>query len=207
MRRRVAQLIANLERRRFLPRDSIGIDAVDQPNPDRIALRKIAHQLQTDVEVADHLEHPRAMHHALRQLAERHRALGDQHVRLQPRAARVGRRRRRGVAGRGADYRARALAQGLRDRQRHAPVLERAGRVGAFKLKVNLDVWPEPLCKRAHLDKRGVAFVERDHRRRIRHRQEAAVMLDQSGPVRQPRLFGLRAWGPTPSPKASPRFG
>src|SRR5208283_1770228 len=50
-----------------------------------------------------------------------------------PRATRVCRRGRRRVAGGGADYRARALAQRLRNRQRHAPVLERAGRIGAFE--------------------------------------------------------------------------
>ena len=66
MGRRVAQLVADLERAGLLPRDPVRIDAVDQTNPHRITLGQIAHDLQADVEVADNLDHPRTMHHALR---------------------------------------------------------------------------------------------------------------------------------------------
>src|SRR5208282_492609 len=97
-----------------------------------------------------------------------------------------GRGRGRGVPGRGANYSPRALAQRLADRDRHAAILERAGRVGAVVLQVKLYVTAEPPGELGTLDQRRVALVERHDRGVVADRQEAPVMLDQPGPSRKP---------------------
>jgi len=174
----VAKLVAHLEGGGLLSGDAIGIDAVDQPNPHRVTLGQIAHDLQADIEVADNLDNPRSMHHALRKLAQRHRAFRDQHVGLETGAGRVGGGRRCGIAGRGADDLARAFAERLAHRDRHAAVLEGTGGVGALEFQVHLDIMTEARGERRALDKRRVALVERDDGRRLSDRQKAPVMFD-----------------------------
>ena len=99
------------------------------------------------------------------------------------RAVRRGRGRR--VAGRGADDRPGARLDGLGDRHDHAAVLERAGRVLALDLEVQVrgaDRLPEPLGA----DERRGALAQRQRRRRVGHRQEAAVALHQPRSGRSP---------------------
>src|SRR5439155_1045851 len=73
------------------------------------------------------------------ELAERDLALRHDHVGADAGARRVGGGGGRGVPGGRADDRLGALGEGSRDRDRHAAVLERAGRVLALALQVQLD--------------------------------------------------------------------
>src|SRR5581483_10058615 len=113
MRGRIAELIAYLEGGGFLSRDAVGVDAVNEADSDRVALGEVTDDLETDVEVADYLHHPRAVHHRLRKFAEGDRALRDKDVGLQAGASGVGGCGGGGVAGGGADDGAGAFAEGL----------------------------------------------------------------------------------------------
>src|SRR5581483_1998164 len=113
MRGRIAELIAYLEGGGFLSRDAVGIDAVDEADSYRVALGEVADNLEADIEVADYLEHPRAVHHRLRKLAEGNRSLGNKDVGLESGASGVGGGGGGGVAGGGADDGAGAFAKRL----------------------------------------------------------------------------------------------
>jgi hypothetical protein len=65
----------------------------------------------------------------------------------------------------------------LRDREGHAPVLERTGRVGALTLEPELDTEAggEPLGTQ----ERCRALAEREDRGRRRQRQRVAIALEQ----------------------------
>ena len=77
----------------------------------------------------------------LEQLADRDLALGQDDDHLHPGRRAIGRGGCRGVAGRRADDGGRAGLGGLRHGDDHAAVLERAGRVLALDLEVQV---PEP---------------------------------------------------------------
>ena len=104
--------------------------------------------------------------------APRHGARGREHDCGQPGARRVRRRRRGGVARRGADHRAGALLQRLRDRNGHAAVLVRGGRVRRLPLGPQLGAVPLRQARQAQaavvdpspseIDRR--AFADRKHR-------------------------------------------
>ena len=87
--------------------------------------RHVEHALEVRLD----LEHARAVHARLQQLALGDPPGGHHHHGLQAGARGVGGRARGGVAGRRAQQDARALLDCLRDRDHHPAVLEGAGRV------------------------------------------------------------------------------
>ena len=82
------------------------------------------HQSHAVVEVALDLQHPGAVDHGLGQLAEGDLAVGNQHETGDAGTGRVGRRRRRGIAGGGADDGAAAGLDRLGHGHGHAAILE-----------------------------------------------------------------------------------
>ena len=105
-----------------------------------------AHDAQRVVEVAVDRDDPGPGDERLEQLAERDLAPRQDHDDVEPGCRPVGRGRRGRVPGRGADHRSGTGLEGLCDRHDHAPVLERAGRVLALDLEVqvrNADRSPE----------------------------------------------------------------
>ena len=115
-------------------------------------------QLQAVVEVAVHLQQLGPVHQRLGQLADGDLAAGHQHRAGEPGPGRVGGGARAGVAGRRADHRLGAGAGGHADRHRHAPVLERPGRVGALDLEVDLAAGPGGQHRRGQ--QRRTAFAK-----------------------------------------------
>ena len=106
-----------------------------------------------------------------------------------------------GVAGRGADDRLGALLDGLADRHRHAAVLERAGRVGALDLEVDLAAGALGQPRRRH--QRRAALAQGDDRRGLGDRQPVAVLLDHPAPLVAHR--GLTPTPPRPASRGRPR--
>ena len=90
----------------------------------------------------------------------------------------VGRGRRRRVAGRGAHDRPGAGLGGLGDGDDHAPVLERAGRVLALDLEMQVrEARSRP--EASGVDERRAALAEGQRGRGVADRQEAAVALHE----------------------------
>ena len=176
--RRVAEGVHDLEGSRLLALDARRVDAVDQR--DGVVLGELAGQLQAVVEVALDLQQPCAVRQRLRHLAERDLALRHQHGADHPGAHGVGGGGRAGVAGRRADDRVGALLSGLGDRERHAAVLEGAGRVGALDLEVH--VAAGALGDGERRDQRRPTLAQRHDRRRVGDGQSVAVLLDDAAP-------------------------
>ncbi|OPZ92262.1 MAG: hypothetical protein BWY73_00877 [candidate division TA06 bacterium ADurb.Bin417] len=192
----VAQAVDDLEGAGLLPLDPVGVDRVDQG--DRVPVAEGAYQLQGLVEVALDLDHPGAVDEGLGQLAEGDLAGGDDYQRLESGPGGVGGRRGRGVAGRGADDRLLALLPGLGDGQGHAPVLEGAGRVAAFKLEVEFQA--EAGADGDRGDERGVALQQGDHRAALGDRQVGPVTVDDTAVTAQ---FHVSI---SPGKRAAPAF-
>ena len=110
---------------------------------------------------------------------------------LEPGGRAVRRGRGRGVAGRGAHDRPGARLGGLGDGHDHAPVLERAGRVLALHLEVQVGE-AERVAQPTGADQRREPFAEGQGGRRVGDRQERPVALDEAG---------------SGGPGACPRFG
>ncbi len=136
------------------------VDRVQQR--ERAALDQLPHHLQGVVEVALDRRPPGRRRSAPGPASAGDRALGQDDDQPDAGPAAVGGRRRRGVAGGGADGRRGALLERLGDGHRHAPVLERAGRVRALVLEVA----PRPPVARrsAARAERRVALAERHDR-------------------------------------------
>ena len=128
---RVAERVDDLERRGLLALDAIGVHGVHEL--DRVALGELAGRDEAVVEVAVDLEQARAVRDRLAQLAHRDLAVRDEHGARHAGRRRVGGRRRRRVARRGADHRPHVPARGRGDRDGHAAVLERTGGVHALR--------------------------------------------------------------------------
>ena len=130
---------------------------------DRVVVGQPAGEPQAVVEVAADHDHLGAVHDRLGELAGRDLALRHQHQRLDPGPGGVRRHRRGGVAGRGADHRLGALADGDGERDGHAAVLERAGRVVALDLEPDL---ARRCSSESHaaVDQRGAALAQGDRR-------------------------------------------
>jgi hypothetical protein len=130
------------------------------------------------------------VHERLAHLAEGDLAGGHEDGARHPGARGVGRRARAGVSGRGADDRLRPSLGSLRDRDRHAAVLERTGGVRAFDL--------EPHSAAGQLgddggpDERCAAFAERYDGGVTRDREPVAVGLDHTTPTATMKGCGHR---------------
>src|SRR5207248_6433022 len=162
----------------LLPGDANRVDRIDQR--DRIVDRGLAGQLEAIVEVAVDLQDPRAVQDGLRELAHRDLALGHQDGAGEPGARGIRGRGGRSVAGGRADDRLEPAGQRVRDGHGHPAVLERAGRVGALDLEVDLAAGQLGQVRRGQ--QRRVALAERDHLRPVRHRDPLPVRLDDPRP-------------------------
>ena len=138
------------------------------------------------VEVAVDGHDPRAGDQRLEQLADRDLALRQDDDDLHPGGRTIGRRRGRGVPGRGADDRPGARLGRLGDRHDHPAILERPGRVLALDLEVEV-AQPERGSEPLGADERREPFAEGQRRGRVGHRQEAPVALDEAWPARDRR--------------------
>ena len=177
----VAEHVDDLERRRLLALDAELVDAVDQAH--RVVDRQLAGQREAVVEVALDLQQLGAVHERLGQLAHRDLALRHEDGAGDAGARGVGGGAGAGVAGGGADDRLRALLDGLADGHRHAAVLERAGRVGALDLEV--DVAPGAAGELRRRQQRGVALLQ-GHDRRASRSPAAARGRPRSAPASPP---------------------
>src|SRR6185437_13821050 len=198
----VAERVHDLERRRLLALQTVRVDRVDQR--DRVVDGQLAGQLEAVVERPVDLQQLRAVNQRLGELADRDLALGDEHGAGQAGPGRVGGRRRGRVAGGGADHRLGALGGGHGNRGRHAPVLERSGRVESFYLQV--DVAAGTRGKHRRGEQRRAALLEGHGRHPGRDRQPVPVLGDHAAP-RRPRAshrpefrhWLLHHWSPSPS--------
>src|SRR3989454_6983616 len=177
---RASELIHHLERAGLLPLQPEGIHRVDERH--RVSLGDLADDREGLIEVPVDHQHLRAVNRGLRELAESDGTLGHHDERLQPRARRVGGGRRRRVAGRGADDRARAGLERLGHRHRHPAVLERARGIEALALEVDREPRIGRLGQSRRPHQRGVALSQRDDRRPVAHRQELTILLDHARP-------------------------
>ena len=185
--RRVAQRVTNFKRRRLLPLDAHGIDAVH--DLDFAGLAEFTHDAQRLVEVAFNGNGRRAVHQGLREFAEGNVPVRQQHHAFHLRARRVSGGGGRGIAGAGADDDFRAALLGLRHGERHAAILERAGRVQAFVFEEQRKITTDGRHEIRHFDERRVALVQRDDGRLRRDRQIFGIAADDAGPV---GLHGIR---------------
>src|SRR5574339_330396 len=144
-------------------------------------------------EVAQDLNHLRAVHDRLCELARGDLALRDEHERLDPRPGGVGRHRRRGVAGGRAHDRLGALPHCHRERHGHAAVLEGAG--GVVALDLEPDVGLGQLREPAAVDERRATLAQGDRRRPGRHVEPEGVLLHDPTPL----MGGRRAHSAPPS--------
>ena len=119
----------------------------------------------------------------------------------------IGGARGGGVARGGADDRLGPFLDRLRDGHRHAAVLVRARRVRRLPLQPQLDA--EALRQARHREQRRRALAERDHRRRVGHRQARTEPLDQrhrhaqpSSATPRPEITGIALASPLASGSA-----
>ena len=106
--------------------------------------------------------------------------LGRMTMTSMPGGRAVRRRRCRGVAGRRADDGPGTVLGGLGHRDDHAAVLERAGRVLALDLQVQVGE-PERRAEAPRVDQRREPLAEGQRRGRVGDGQEPAVALDEPG--------------------------
>ena len=179
--RGAAKVVADLERGRLLAFEAERVDRVDHRDRVVVLLGESPDDRERLVEVAVDGDDPGPGDQRLEQLADRDLALGQHHDHLHAGRRAVGRRGGRGVAGRGADDGPGPGLGRLCDRDDHAPVLERAGRVLALDLEVEViepDRCPQPGGRTS-----GVNPSPRvSARRRVRDRQEPPVALEEPGP-------------------------
>ena len=177
--RSAAQGFDDLEGRGLLALQAERVDRVD--DGDRGVVGDFLHQPHAVIEVALNLQHLGAMNHGLRQLAERDLAVGNQHEAGDAGAGRISRRRRRGVAGGGADDGPAARLDRLGHRHGHAAILEGAGGVQALEFHEQLDVLADQPGNVDQLNQRRVALVKADGWRLGGDGQAAAVFVDEAG--------------------------
>ena len=173
---RIAQLVDHFERCSLLTLDPVGIDRVHEG--DRVLVGELAGEFQAVVEVGVDLHHFGTMHDCLRKFAGRNSASGQEHDGGQTRLRRVRSGRRRGVAGRGTDHGLHPLPDGDTERDCHATVLERTGRIGSLDLDPCLAL--HNLRQLLSRNQRRASLSEGDHRIAIGHWQPVAVASDHS---------------------------
>ena len=150
-----------------------------------VLLGQPADDVQRLVEVAVDGHDPGAGDERLEQLAEGDLALGQDDDDLQAGGRAVGRGAGRGVAGRGADDRPAPRARPPWPRPATMPaVLERAGRVLALDLEVQVRRTPMAAPSRGGVDERRGALAEGQRRRRVGDRQEAPIAVHEPRPGR-----------------------
>ena len=189
--------LGNLEGRRLLPLQPVGIHRVEQI--DRRFLSRSASAAQAAVEVGLQLAGHRAVVHRLRQLAPGNLAVGNQHQAAQPGARRISGHRRRSIPSRRAGHPLEAALLGHAHRRRHARVFERSGRIHPLVLGKKL-VDSQRLGRARQVIERRIALAQR-HRvaKAVQNRQQLAEAPDAG--VVQP----LRRAAPLPPQATSAR--
>ncbi len=143
--------------------------------------RHLPHHREGGVERPVDRHDPGAGGDGLEELAGGDPALRQDDHDLEPGGRAVRRRRGGGIARGGADDRPGAGLEGSRDGDDHPPVLERAGRVLALDLGVEV-VESQLGAQAGEPDERGEPLAERECRRGVGERQEPPVALRQRGP-------------------------
>ena len=156
----VPQRVANLEGRRFLPLDAVGIDGVDQR--DGVAVGDFHHHRQGVVEGAFDLHYLRAVGHRSGQFSGGHLPLGDEYHRLEAGAGCVGRRRGRRIPRGGANHGLRPASQRFADRGGHPAVFEGAGGVQSFEFDVQFKAAAQVFGQPRHGDEPRLALQQSD---------------------------------------------
>ena len=128
------QGLDDLEGGRLLALEAVWVHRVDQGEAEGGG--GLLRQGQGLVEVAADRDDLGAVDQGLGELARRDLSLGKEDDAAQAGAGGVGRRRGRGVARRGAKDAARPFLERLRHGERHAAVLERAGRVESLEFEM-----------------------------------------------------------------------
>ena len=183
---RIAQFLDDLKARRLLALKPVRIDRID--DGDRLRLTDFADETQGIIEIAVDRHNFGAVHEGLAQLAEGDLPRRQQHDAGDPRPRRVSGRGRGSIPGRGADHGLRSFLDRLRERHGHPAILERAGRVEPLVLHEDLAIAPDPRAQLRRMDERRGAFVQRDERRRLRHRKKLAVARDHPAILNGPFL-------------------
>jgi len=187
--RGVAEHVDDLERRRHLAGDPVGVDGVD--DGDGRPGGQVAHDVEGGVEIPLDLDDGGAVHERLSELPEGDVTLGDEDGAPHSRPGGVGGRRGGGVACGGAHDDLGLRLGRLRDGKGHAAVLEGPGRVGALDLEPHLG--PHPLGEAARPQEGRAAFLQGHDRRRFGDGEKGAVLLDDTSPGTQRRLRSLGA--------------
>ena len=133
VRRTPGELLEQLEHDRLLALEPERVDGVEQVDAQPLA--RLLHQPETVVEAARGPGASARRRRATAPASRWPRSRGHQHQGGEARLRRIRGERGRGVAGGGAGHGARADPKGLGDADRHAPVLERAGRVVTLVLE------------------------------------------------------------------------
>ena len=171
-----AELVADLEGGRLLALDPVRVDRVDEL--DRVLLRELADDPSASSKLPRSAITRAPCISAWASLPIAILPSGTITAPRMPGPGRVGGGARSGVPGRGADHGLGARALRPRDRHRHPPVLEAAGRVRALELEQHPGA--DPLGEHRRLDQRRRALVQGDDRIvRPRASQAVPVALDQ----------------------------
>src|SRR5262249_24851536 len=152
--------IANLECPGFLSLDADWVDGVD--DFDFAGFAQLADDAEGVIEAAFHREGGRAVEKRLRKLAERDAPLEKQNDAFYAGARGISGGAGGGVAGAGADDDLRAALAGLGDGERHAAVLERAGRIERLVFQVELDPGADGFGEPRRGNERRIAFEQGD---------------------------------------------
>ncbi len=155
--RNVAELFDHLEGGSLLPLEAEWVHAVHQR--DGQLFRQRAHRPKRGVEVAPQHDDTCAVRQRLRELAQRHLALGHHHPAAHLRRRAIGGRAGGGVPGGSADGDLRARLASLGHRHHHPPVLEGAGGVHPLALEPQL-VAANVARERGRRHQRRVAFSQ-----------------------------------------------
>src|SRR6185312_16460253 len=144
--RRPAELLDELEGRRLLTLEPVGVERVDEHvSP---TLRQPASRVERLVERAPHLQDAGAERAGLSELPQRNGAGWLQYERGEAGTGRIGGGRGGRVSGGGADNGERSFLDRLRDRDRHPAVLERAGGVRSLPFEPDVEIEPSGEARR-----------------------------------------------------------
>src|SRR5947207_301546 len=179
--RRPAEVVANLERTGLLALEPERVDRIDEGHRMVVLLGQPANDPQRSIEVPVDGHDARSRDDGLEELAHRDLARREDDDDLEAMGCAICGSRRGRVAGRGADDRPRAALDGLGDSDDHAPILERARRVLALDLCVEVGK-AQPGAEPTEVDERGQTLAEADHGCRVGDRQERLIALDERRP-------------------------
>ena len=173
---RAAEGFAYFPRAAALSPEPVWVDGVY--DCEAFALRSLTRHLKRAVEISANGDDLSAVHKSLRELAERDLPRRKQDEAGNLRRGGVSGGGGRGVAGRCADERLRAVFERLRYGHDHSPVLERTGGVAALELRPKL--YLKHTADAVEMHERRRTFAERNARRLVGYRKKLRVPVDNS---------------------------